>query len=114
MFRPMATAFTTNHDEIREWAEERGGVPARAEGGAGQPDTLCIDFPGASARSLERISWEEWFETFEDEELVFVYEAETAGAATSRWSQLATRDDVERDHETTVPPVDDPRLTSGT
>ncbi|MGH2840401.1 MAG: hypothetical protein ACRDKY_06210 [Solirubrobacteraceae bacterium] len=57
--------ITTDHEEIRSWAEERGGRPARVRGtGDGDdPGILRIDFPGgAGEEELEPISWEEWFE----------------------------------------------------
>jgi len=63
---------TTDHDEIRRWAEENGGKPARV---AGSDVALRIDFPGDDEPEevLEQISWEEFFDTFEQENLVFLY-----------------------------------------
>jgi hypothetical protein len=60
---------TTDHEEIRRWAEERGGKPAIVRGteddGGG---VLRIDFPGgAGTESLEHVSWDEWFRYFEEE-----------------------------------------------
>src|SRR5215210_2344903 len=58
---------TTNHDEIRRWAEERGGLPAavRDTGRADDPGILRINFtaePGGDDDDrLEEISWDEWF-----------------------------------------------------
>ena len=39
---------TTDHQEIREWVEERGGHPARVKGGGG--GLLRVDYPGFSGR----------------------------------------------------------------
>ena len=63
---------TTDHNEIRRWAESNGGRPARV---AGSEAALRIDFPGEDdGENLEAISWEEFFATFEQENLVFLYE----------------------------------------
>ena len=46
----MAEAkFTTDHDEIREWAEARGGRPAavRKTHGKDDPGIIRIEFPDA-------------------------------------------------------------------
>ena len=66
---------TTDHDEIRRWVEARGGWPARVKGtgGAGDPGMIRIDFPGYSGEeSLERISWDEWFGQFDENELALL------------------------------------------
>ncbi len=67
---------TTDHEFIRRWVEERGGWPARVKGtgGGDDPGLIRIDFPGYSGgESLERISWEEWFEKFEENQLALLH-----------------------------------------
>ncbi len=68
---------TVDHDEIRTWVEQHGGVPARVagtgsqEGGGG----LRIGFPdGATEDELEQMSWDDWFAAFEDDRLAFLYQ----------------------------------------
>jgi hypothetical protein len=62
---------TTDHNEIRRWAEENGGRPARV---IGCEAALRIDFPGEpDGEDLESISWEEFFDTFEQERMVFLF-----------------------------------------
>jgi hypothetical protein len=64
---PGATRTTTDHSLIREWAEDRGGRPARVRqtGGTGEAGMLRLDFQGHfSEEPLERITWDEWFEEF--------------------------------------------------
>src|SRR5579883_2161636 len=61
---PHSSAITTDHDEIRQWAEERGGKPACVKGTGGQQDTgmIRIEFPGAprtKEKSLQEITWDE-------------------------------------------------------
>ncbi len=59
----MAEAkFTTDHDEIREWAEARGGRPAavRKTHGKDDPGIIRIEFPdapNAKDAALEEITW---------------------------------------------------------
>jgi hypothetical protein len=85
---------TTEHEEIRHWVEERGGRPAAVKdtGDDGDPGILRIDFPGVGDdESLEPISWETWFEAFEDNGLAFVYQDETKEGKESRFSKLVRR-----------------------
>jgi hypothetical protein len=54
------TRITTDHEEIRRWAEAHGGRPARVKGtgGQGDPGILRLDFPGDGPdRNLEEIGW---------------------------------------------------------
>jgi len=84
---------TTEHDEIRRWVEERGGRPARVTetGSNGDPGILRIEYPGrGDDERLEEISWDEWFQAFEDNNLAFVYQEETDGGE-SRFSKLVSR-----------------------
>jgi nucleoside-diphosphate-sugar epimerase len=85
---------TTDHDTIRRWAEERGGAPAGVRG-PGQGDevgVLRIDFPGGAAEdSLEHISWDAWFEKFDDEHLAFLYREEKTDGEGSTFFKLIER-----------------------
>jgi len=69
---------TTDHDEIRRWAEERGGRPALALEQHDQPLGLRIEFPEDRGKEdeLQLISWEEFFEKFDEDNLVFLYRDE--------------------------------------
>ena len=86
---------TTDHDEIRNWVDERGGRPARVKGtenkqGAG---LLRIDYPGFSGEdTLETITWEEFFQAFDDNNLAFLYQEETKDGSESRFSKLIERE----------------------
>jgi hypothetical protein len=87
-----AAKRTVDHEEIRSWANERGGRPARVKGtGDGDHDgVLRIDFDGPDD-ALEAISWEDFFEVFEDRGLALVYQEETEGGKVSRFSKLVSR-----------------------
>jgi hypothetical protein len=86
---------TTDHDTIRRWVEERGGRPAAVKGTGNGDDAgiLRIDFPGrGDDDSLEEISWDEFFEKFEDSNLAFLYQDTTKDGEESRFSKLVRRD----------------------
>jgi len=84
---------TTNHDEIRRWAEARDGKPASVKGTGGDDDAglLRINFPGGAEASLEEVSWDEWFEKFDEKNLAFLYQDETASGDESRFFKLVSR-----------------------
>lgn len=87
------TRTTRDHDEIRRWAEERGGKPSHVQrtGSGEDVGILRIDFPGYSGEgSLEPITWEQWFEKFDEQDLSLVYEEETAGGARSNFNKLVS------------------------
>src|SRR4051794_19734908 len=100
----MATSkSTTDHDEIRQWVEDRGGKPAHVASTAkkGRIGILRIDFPSppdpddAPDANLEEISWDEWFEKFDGEKLVFLYQEKTASGQKSNFNKLVSRQTVE-------------------
>jgi hypothetical protein len=90
-----ATNTTTDHDEIRRWVEEHGGRPARVRGtesGGEGAGVLRIDFPGGSGEDqLEPISWDEWFRTFDENGLAFLYQEQKAGGEDSTFFKLVRR-----------------------
>jgi hypothetical protein len=83
---------TTDHDEIRSWVEERGGRPAsvRETGGKGDPGILRIDF-GDEDEGLQEISWEQFFDAFDENGLAFLYQEETSEGAESRFNKFVSR-----------------------
>ncbi|GAB3533746.1 hypothetical protein GCM10027403_08280 [Arthrobacter tecti] len=85
---------TTDHDEIRKWVESNDGKPASVKGTEGNDDAgvLRIDFPGGAGEdSLEHISWDEWFEKFDDNKLAFLYQEEKASGESSTFFKLVNR-----------------------
>lgn len=85
---------TVDHEEIRKWVEERGGHPATVKRTmkGHEPGLLRIDFPGYSGEgTLEKISWEDFFEKFEKEHLAFLYQEETKEGKESRFCKLIER-----------------------
>jgi hypothetical protein len=92
----MASARTvTDHDEIREWVEARDGKPAcvKGTGKSGDAGILRIDFPGYSGEdTLQELSWDEWFEQFDENNLALLVQDETAEGETSTFNKLVSRD----------------------
>ena len=86
---------TTDHDEIRRWAEQRSGRPATVKGTEEGEDAgiLRIDFPGyGGSDSLQEISWEQFFEKFDETGLAFLYQDQTADGQESRFFKLVRRE----------------------
>lgn len=85
---------TTDQEEIRKWVEDRGGHPARVKG----TELLRIDYPGFSGEErLEEISWDDFFEAFEENNLAFLYQEKTKDGKESRFSKLVDRDKAEQE-----------------
>jgi hypothetical protein len=86
---------TTDHEQIRRWVEEREGWPATVKGTGGKeqssPGVLRIGFTQGSEGSLERISWETFFEKFEQQQLAFLCQDKTQSGETSRFFKFVRR-----------------------
>lgn len=79
---------TTDHRKIRHWAEARGGRPSRVKdtGRGEDAGILRFDF-GDSDEGLEEISWDEFFDKFEQSELALLDEDDK----NSRFNKLIHR-----------------------
>jgi hypothetical protein len=86
---------TTNHDEIRRWAEERGGRPAhvKSTGSNGDPGILRIDFQDPDD-DLEEISWDDWFKAFDENDLAFLYQDSKQDGEQSTFNKLVSRENA--------------------
>ena len=92
--RSNGSRTLTEHDEIRTWAEERGAKPACVRGTGGRQDTgmIRLDFPGYSGKeSLQPISWDEWFEKFDERKLSLLVQDTTAKGQKSNFNKLLSR-----------------------
>lgn len=64
---------------------------SRQHTSAGTPES-SIDFPGYSGeQGLEPITWDEFFDKFEEKHLAFLYQDMTAEGQTSRFFKLVDR-----------------------
>jgi hypothetical protein len=87
--RAGRSLVTTSHEVIRSWAEERGGVPATVEGTehGDRAGVLRFDF-GERTDKLRHITWEEWFRTFDERRLNFLYQEERKDGRQSTFFRL--------------------------
>jgi hypothetical protein len=84
-----------DHEEIRQWAEERGASPACVRGTGGGEDVgmIRLDFPGYSGeQSLEHIEWDDWFQKFDESGLALLVQDTTAGGQKSNFNKLVSRE----------------------
>ena len=87
--RAGRSLVTTSHEVIRHWAEERGGVPATVEGTehGDRAGVLRFDF-GERTDKLRHITWEDWFRTFDERHLNFLYQEERKDGRQSTFFRL--------------------------
>jgi hypothetical protein len=84
---------TTDHATIKRWAEQRDGRPATVEGterGGEHAGLLRIKFQDDDG--LEEISWDDFFEKFDEEKLAFLYQDRTKDGGESRFFKFVERD----------------------
>ncbi|MFB3902069.1 MAG: hypothetical protein ACE15E_01335 [Acidobacteriota bacterium] len=87
---PGQSLVTRNHEVIERWAEERGAKPATVPG-TQRKDTLGVlrfDFPGYGGKDLEEITWDEWFRTFDERQLVFLFQERLKNGNQSNFFRL--------------------------
>ncbi|MYL99630.1 hypothetical protein GR702_17870 [Novosphingobium sp. FGD1] len=83
---------TTDHDEIRKWIEERGGRPTIvASTDDGKGGLLRVDFAEPDDE-LEEVDWERFFEIFDENDLAFLHQDETAESKQSRFNKFVSKD----------------------
>jgi hypothetical protein len=84
--REGRSLVTTNHEVIKQWAEARGGRPATVDGTdhGDHLGVLRIDF-GEATEGLREVSWEEWFDTFDQRELNFIYQEQRSDGSQSNF-----------------------------
>lgn len=87
--------ITTDRRTIERWAAERGAKPARVRGTGndGDPGLIRLDFPGYTGEeSLQEITWDEFFQKFDERRLALVYQDKTAAGEPSNFNKLISRD----------------------
>jgi hypothetical protein len=87
--RPGQTLATRNPDVIRAWARARRAKPATVGRREGQrPRTLRLDFPGYGGSRLEPVDWDAWLRTFQERDLVFLYQEHRRSGEGSNFFRL--------------------------
>ena len=86
---------THDHQKIKQWAEERGGVPAKIKGtGKGDDEgVLRIHFPKNSDDNdrFEQIDWDDFFEKFDEKKLDFLYQDKKSDGEQSTFHKFVER-----------------------
>jgi Rho termination factor, N-terminal domain len=87
--RPGRSLATTSHEVIKQWAEDRGGTPATVEGTEHDDHlgVLRFDF-GDKTERLRHVDWDEWFKTFDERRLNFIYQEERKDGRQSTFFRL--------------------------
>lgn len=82
---------TRDHSRIKRWVDERQGAAATTHrDNQGRAVKLSIEFPSArSAPQPEQISWDEFFEAFDRQKLVFRYQERAADGTLSQAFELS-------------------------
>ncbi|RCW81892.1 hypothetical protein [Phyllobacterium bourgognense] len=86
-----STQSTTDHKLIRKWVEARDGRPSKVAG-RDEGGILRIDF-GEREETLEKMSWDDFFEVFDDRQLAFLYQEKTEDGKPSRFNKFVSRKD---------------------
>ncbi len=89
--RPGRSLVTTHHELIRQWAEARNAVPATVDGTehGDRAGVLRFDFGGDDGGGrLRHIGWDEWFRTFDERGLNFIYQEERTDGNQSNFFRL--------------------------
>jgi hypothetical protein len=86
--RGSSAKVITDHEQIRNWAEERGGSPACVKGTGSSKDVgmIRIEFPNApnaNDQNLEEIDWDEFFQKFDENQLGLVIQDSRSGGASN-------------------------------
>jgi hypothetical protein len=86
---------TTDHGEIRTWAEAHGGRPAAVKsthkgGDVGIIRIMFPEAPNSEHDALEEISWDEFFQEFEARDLALLYDDD------SLFSKIIGRDTAKK------------------
>jgi hypothetical protein len=67
---------TRNHEVIKSWAEERKAKPATVPGTehGDRIGVLRFNFEGYGGDRLQEVDWDDWFQTFDERNLVMLYQ----------------------------------------
>ncbi len=90
---------TKDHDEIRKWAESHGAIPSEVSSThtSDEPGILRFQFPKAKNNNdsaLQEISWDDFFEKFDESDLTLVYQEKTAAGQKSNFNKLVHPENV--------------------
>lgn len=84
---------TTDHEEIRRWAESRSAKPSEVASthSKNEPGILRFQFPRSRNRNdanLREMGWDEFFEKFDESNLSLLYQEQTSTGKKSNFNKL--------------------------
>lgn len=88
---PGQSMVTRSHDVITSWVLERNAVPATIPGTwhDNHAGVLRFDFPDfGSNERLEHVTWDEWFDAFDERELVMIFQEQMENGRQSNFFHL--------------------------
>lgn len=88
----QSSKTTTDHKEIKRWIEARKGRPSVVKGTEGKDGEGVLRVEFQHPDKLEDISWDEFFEAFEDRKLAFLHQDKTADGKESRFFKFVHRE----------------------
>ena len=93
------TLATHSHEVIQRWAEERNAQPSTVPGTnrGDREGVLRFNFPGYGGDRLEAISWEQFFKTFDERNLIFLFQEHMKAGNQSNFFHLERVDNDESD-----------------
>lgn len=91
----MTTNKTTQHSAIKEWAETRGAKPSVVVKNGIKTEIIRLAFPDTPSDEdhLEEISWTEWFNLFEENQLQLIYQVEDDSGQAGNFNKLVSRNE---------------------
>lgn len=87
--------ITTDHSEIKKWAEERGGRPAIISDTEKFSGEAMIRIKFAEENDLKPIDWDDFFSTLDSNNLAMLYQDQTKDGETSRFHKIVSKDSEE-------------------
>lgn len=91
---PREGQITASHETIEQWADEEDAIPARR--GGHEPANLTLVRESELSDAHDQLTWEEFFDTFEDADMVAVYH-ETGDIEVLERDEATRRVSVETD-----------------
>jgi hypothetical protein len=85
---PSETVVTTDHDEIKAWADAHGARPVQVLGSG----DVVLDLPQIEMHEITRpVDWDAWFDAFETWKLAFLYQSRRADGTEPIHNELVAR-----------------------
>ena len=89
---PVEMNLTTDHQQIRRWAESAGGRPVQEPVAGTSLAVPSIEFAPEPADGARTCSWEDWFAAFDQAGLALLYQESEPDGSPSRFAKLVQRD----------------------